>query len=558
VLKHQPRSLRAGSLGALALLAPLATRAQVTTVELPPVADAKVQWNSVLDWANTNYGTSTELQVGAERVIPSPEKLYRSFLRFSLASLPVEFTLERARLRLFTEIYNTIPPHVIEAYRVPDDSWSETAITWNNQPSGSGTALATTTVAALQETYWDITAAWDPTADVADDALTLMLRLADENQIGWDIDAIFDSREIGIALARPALEIRYRIGPPPPPPTTVRGHAFEKVATLDSGPQLFGITEDASGRLYLGHNSNFTGPAPVRRFDPALYSGVPLELSDAANSFGPNVGDADGITSGAGKIFVADNLGGIRQIPIANPSGSSYFAVFVSTNGGGSPLAHRPSDGHLFMSFGEVIPLVREYSAAGALLAQFSIAANAETMTLDPATGRIYYSPNGTAVRRFDPTGPTDVLVGNASGAINGGLFFDPASGLLFVGTANGANPGRVEILDPATGETRSFAAGFDPERTPGGALGIWRHSATGDLYVAQSDALYRLDSAAVFPPTPLPALPLPAVVAGALGLLGAARGSLRRQPGLRPATAQGPAPASRAVPEPARPWQSL
>jgi len=501
---------------------PVGAHGQAFQVEISPAADAKVQWHSVLDWANTNYGTATELQVGADRAIALPEKVYRSFLRFPLGALPPDFTLERARLRLFTEIYTPLPPTVVDVHRVSDDGWSETAITWNDQPSPTGTPLAATTVAALQETYWDFTATWDPAPDVADGALSVMLRLDDEMQTGWDVDAIFNSREVALALARPVLEIRYRIGPSPPPPMTLLGHPFELVATLDSGPQLFGLTEDAEGRIYVGHNSNFAGPAPLRRFDPSLYAGIPFELSDLAQSFGPAVGDADGICSGAGKIFVADNLGGIRQIPVADPSGSSYFAVFMSTNGGGSPLVHRNSDGHVFASFGEVVPLLREYDAAGVLLNQFTLATNAETMALDQASGHIYYSPNGSAVRRFAPSGPSDVLVGNVSGTVNGGLFFDPASAKLFVGTANGSNPGQIEIMDPESGQSELFATGFDPENDPGGALGILRHATTGDLYVVQSDALWRLDSSLIFPTTAVPALSLPGAVAAA-GLLLAA-----------------------------------
>ena len=470
--------------------------AQVFEDELQPEADAKVQWHEILDWANTNYGSELELQVGAENTA-LPDKRYRSYLRFDLSSLPETFTLERARLRLFTEIYTTIPATVVDLYRVADDSWSESTITWNTQPGPSSGVWTTTTVAGLQEAYWDFTPDWNPAADLSDDALSLLLRLEREDLEGFEINAIFNSREVpsGVAFARPTLEIRYRIGAPPPPPMTTTGDPFEKVATLDAGPQLWGLAADDAGRIYTGHNSNFTGPSPVRRFDPALYAGTPLVFDDAQQIFGPSVGDADGIAYGAGKIFVADNLGGVRQIPVADPGSASYFAVFVALNGGGSPLVHRPFDGHLFVSLGEAAPVLQEFNASGLLVGQYFLGASAETMAFDAATGRIYYSPNGSAVRVFDPSGPTDAAVGTASGTINGGLFFDPATGLLFVGTANGTNPGRIETMDPATGTTQLFATGFDPENTPGGVLGIWRDPISSDLYALQSDALWRLPS---------------------------------------------------------------
>ncbi len=494
----------------MGLLGDQRAAAQVFEIAIPPEADAKVQWHEILDWANTNYGSDLELQVGAENTA-LPDKRYRSYLRFDLSALPSEFTLERARLRLFTEIYTTIPPTVVDLFRVDDDSWSESGITWNNQPGPSGVAWTTTTIASLQEAYWDFTSAWSPAGDVADGALSLLVRLENESLEGFEINGLFDSREIAssVAFARPALEIRYRIGEPPPPPETTRGAAFEKVATLDEGPQLWGLTADAEGRIYCGHNSNFSGPAPLRRFDPALYTGSPLVFDDAQQRFGPDVGDADGLTYGAGKIFVADNLGGVRQIPVANPGSSSYFAVFVALNGGGSPLVYRPSDGHLFVSLGEAAPFLQEFNASGTIVGQYFLSLTAETMTYDAANGLIYYSPNGNVVRVFDPSGPSDTAVGTAGGTINGGLFFDPRSGLLFVGTANGTNPGQIETMDPATGATSLFATGFDPENSPGGVLGIWRDAASGDLYALQSDALFRLRSSQVFPDA-VPGLAVP------------------------------------------------
>jgi hypothetical protein len=75
---------------------------------------------------------------------------------------------------------------------------------------------------------------------------------------------------------------------------------------------------------------------------------------------------------------------------------------------------------------------------------------------------------------------------------IDGGLTLDPRTGLLFVGTANGANSGLVETIDPVTGERRLFASGFN------GSLGILRDPFSGDLYFLEENQLYRLDSAQV------------------------------------------------------------
>ena len=67
----------------------------------------------------------------------------------------------------------------------------------------------------------------------------------------------------------------------------------------------------------------------------------------------------------------------------------------------------------------------------------------------------------------------------------------------MFVGTANSANPGRVELIDPATHTTTLFATGFS------GCTGILREPISGDLYFLDGGAhpstgrshLYRLRS---------------------------------------------------------------
>ena len=65
-----------------------------------------------------------------------------------------------------------------------------------------------------------ILAHWDAVV-AAYEAPAGLHRLEEEDLEGFEINAIFDSREVpaGVAFARPALEIRYRIGEPPPPPS---------------------------------------------------------------------------------------------------------------------------------------------------------------------------------------------------------------------------------------------------------------------------------------------------------------------------------------------------
>ena len=293
-------------------------------------------------------------------------------------------------------------------------------------------------------------------------------------------------------------------------PTTVSGDPFQLVATGSGAAQLFGLTSDAQGRIYIGNNSNNTTGIPLQLFDPALYAGVPTPLA----SFGPPVGDADGLSYGADSIFVADRDEGVRRVNI--PAGTStVFIPDLAINGTGSPIVFRPSDGHVFVGFGATVPgapgdnRIDEFDTAGNFVQTFTTVDEVETMTFDPDAGLIYYATFSTTVRSFDPLNGTDALVGSASGFIDGGLALDPRTGILFVGTANGPNSGLVETIDPATGITQLFATGFN------GSLGILREPLSGDLYFVESNALYRLESRFIPEPSGLALLGTASLVLG-------------------------------------------
>jgi hypothetical protein len=295
-------------------------------------------------------------------------------------------------------------------------------------------------------------------------------------------------------------------------PMTVGGAPFTLVATGPGTTQLFGLTSDAQGRIYTGNNSNSNPGIPVQLFDPALFSGSPISLQN----FGPAVRDADGLTFGAGSIYSADQDAGVRKTSIPGgsssvfiPASSFSFPYSAGVNPTGSPMVFRPSDDHLFVGFGASAGAgapgqnrIDEYDASGNLVHTFSTVAETETMTFDAHSGLIYYAnfsfSGPSAVRAFNPVAGTDTLVGFSSGSIDGALAFDPISGLLFLGAANGVNPGFVETMNPSTGLTTPFATGFDD------SLGILREPVTGDLYFLESNQLFRLESAKVPEPAAL------------------------------------------------------
>ena len=104
------------------------TPAAPTTTTFAAEADTYVQ----ADTATTNYGSA--IQVVVDR---SPER--RSFLRFTVSGLTDPVI--RAVLRLHTISGNTGSPSGGTWRNVTDTTWSETAVTWENQPEIDGTTV---------------------------------------------------------------------------------------------------------------------------------------------------------------------------------------------------------------------------------------------------------------------------------------------------------------------------------------------------------------------------------------------------------------------------------
>ncbi|MEU2610218.1 DNRLRE domain-containing protein [Micromonospora sp. NPDC007271] len=103
--------------------------AAAATATFAPVADAYVDSSA----ASTNYGTSSQLGVDN-----SPVK--RMFLRFSVSGLTEPVT--SARLRIHTDdVVGAESPSGGTFRAMTSTTWSETGVTWNNQPAIDGVTL---------------------------------------------------------------------------------------------------------------------------------------------------------------------------------------------------------------------------------------------------------------------------------------------------------------------------------------------------------------------------------------------------------------------------------
>jgi hypothetical protein len=270
-------------------------------------------------------------------------------------------------------------------------------------------------------------------------------------------------------------------------PTSVGGDTFTLVATNSGATQLYSLAADDAGVVYAGNNSyafTVTPDIPVQRFRPASFAGSAVQFE----TIGPVCSDCDGLAFGAGYLYAADCFAGTRKISVTNGSASIFSTL--TTSFCGSPLAFRASDGHLFSNVGCQTNKIREFDSAGNIVANHTTTNGVQTMAFDPASGIIYYAnyPSGD-VRAYDPISRADSFLATIDGSIDGGLAVDRLSNRLFVGTANGANQGRVYTIDLTTHAVSLFASGFD------GSLGILREQISGDLYFLEAHNLYRLQS---------------------------------------------------------------
>jgi hypothetical protein len=107
------------------LLSLVASNVNASTSKIYTLADSRV----VHTTPNMNYGDNDVLDVSWDGMHE------RSFLRFSLSSIPSGSTISLVTLHLRTE--HTDGGGIVAVYFVSDDGWGEMTITWNNQPSYS-------------------------------------------------------------------------------------------------------------------------------------------------------------------------------------------------------------------------------------------------------------------------------------------------------------------------------------------------------------------------------------------------------------------------------------
>jgi hypothetical protein len=178
------------------------------TTTLYSIADSYVNASS----PDTNYGNDQDLIVNASSTDLSQNFIY---VKFDLSTIPQNAYIVSASLQLrlsgFSNLYYGImgPGDRINAYYCPDNSWTETGITYNNKP----------TFNSASTDYWSPGIfisygykSWDITEDVKTalpiGELTEVIKFSDKN--GDYGHARYQSKE---ATNKPKLEIQYTTTP---------------------------------------------------------------------------------------------------------------------------------------------------------------------------------------------------------------------------------------------------------------------------------------------------------------------------------------------------------
>ncbi|MCC6443791.1 MAG: DNRLRE domain-containing protein [Armatimonadetes bacterium] len=136
--------------------------------------------------AGQNYGSNTfygGLFVGYAGS-GDPSGIARAFLKFSLSSIPAGKTITSARLKVYLNTGLNTSAATVEAHKGANDSWTESALTWNNAPAYTSSATASVSVSTTGWYQWDVTA--DAQAEYAGDkTLTEALKAASETTATW-------------------------------------------------------------------------------------------------------------------------------------------------------------------------------------------------------------------------------------------------------------------------------------------------------------------------------------------------------------------------------------
>ncbi len=249
-----------------------------STVFLKPVADTFARDGQSVDG---NFGNDRNLSVKADGVTNSDYNR-NTFMKFDLSALS---TVQSAVLQLTP---NQVDANRILTYElITDDSWTESGVTWNNQPVGSGTVLAAVSGYTVG-TQTSISLTSSVLSEAAGDQV-LSFKIYDSNNTATYIG--FHSKDSDVPAYHPVLNC-----------------TLAPIDTLPANPTGLITTAGSSGQIQL----SWTASA-----DASSYT-----IERASTSGGPYTTIAAGLTETA-------------YVDLGLESNATYYYVISAVNGAG-------------------------------------------------------------------------------------------------------------------------------------------------------------------------------------------------------------------------------
>ena len=113
----------------------------------------------------------------------------RALVNFPMPQMPAGCVVDTATLRIYADSASS--GRTLQAFRLAS-SWSENNVTWNNQPSTTGTAATTTSGSGWRQ--WNVTA---PVQAMVDSGANNGFLIRDATENGNSYEQQFHAREKG-------------------------------------------------------------------------------------------------------------------------------------------------------------------------------------------------------------------------------------------------------------------------------------------------------------------------------------------------------------------------
>jgi hypothetical protein len=137
----------------------------------------------------SNLGSDSLLKVTSK----TPNANTRAMVQFNLPSLPSGCSVTGATLRLYNK--SPVSGRTLEAY-ANAAAWTETGVTWANQPATTGSASSAATPSSAGWMQWDVTIQVQSMYSGSNNGF----KVRDQTENGPSVEQQFDSRESGANL----------------------------------------------------------------------------------------------------------------------------------------------------------------------------------------------------------------------------------------------------------------------------------------------------------------------------------------------------------------------